>query len=337
MWSKHRLAQTHGTQLVYMYTEYELVHQARSPLASGRWSRSNMKYFSPVTASTWLQPQHTSETAGSPFTTSGWYTFKIQFEPDTLKPSASTSNLSLSVNSPTPHCPCWFKPHTNTSPSSVIRKSRSLTLLHLKLTTSRSKSAWWLLLHDDIIIIAAPSAIKMTPSCTLGRRYCPACYQIMIPTYSLWLLATLQVIKCCKMECTLGSRLHVLQELSDKVTSEFIDHQYNGYTTCWYTCDCKRVITTSWHFPTLVTRKWRNWRVEEEWTWLTYMWRVFTSGGQELGCVFGAAVCKLQVRKCYIESLPLVPKDKRGCFSQSERSAVQLPLYCVFALRKQDA
>ena len=81
-----------------------------------------MKYYSPVTASTWLQPQQTPETAGSPLTTSGWYTFKIQFEPDTLKPSVSTSDLSLSVNSPTPHCPCWFKPHANNSPSSVIKK-----------------------------------------------------------------------------------------------------------------------------------------------------------------------------------------------------------------------
>ena len=32
--------------------------------------------------------------------------------------------------------------------------------------------------------------------------------------------------------------------------------------------------------------------------------------------------------------LPLVPKGKRSCFSQGERFAVQLPLDCVFALRK---
>ena len=47
------------------------------------------------------------------------------------------------------------------------------------------------------------------------------------------------------------------------------------------------------------------------------MGRGFTSGGQEL--VFRAAVCKIKVRKCYIESLPLVSKDKRSCFSQGEK------------------
>lgn len=45
-------------------------------------------------------------------------------------------------------------------------------------------------------------------------------------------------------------------------------------------------------------------------------------GGQGLGSVLSAAVCKIH----YIESLLLVLKDKRSCFSQSERSAVQLPL-----------
>ena len=42
--------------------------------------------------------------------------------------------------------------------------------------------------------------------------------------------------------------------------------------------------------------------------------------------VFGAPVCKVQTSKHYIKSLPLVTKDKRSCFSQGERSAVQLPL-----------
>ena len=37
------------------------------------------------------------------------------------------------------------------------------------------------------------------------------------------------------------------------------------------------------------------------------------------------------------ESLPLVPKDKRSCFSQGERSTVQLPLDCAFALWKWNA
>ena len=60
----------------------------------------------------------------------------------------------------------------------------------------------------------------------------------------------------------------------------------------------------------------------------------FTSGGQESESVFSTAVCKIQASKCYIESLPLVPKDKRSCFSQGERSTVQLPLDHVFTLWK---
>ena len=41
-----------------------------------------------------------------------------------------------------------------------------------------------------------------------------------------------------------------------------------------------------------------------------------------------------QAWRRYIESLPLVLKDKRSCFSRSEWSAVQLSLDCVFALQK---
>ena len=63
------------------------------------------------------------------------------------------------------------------------------------------------------------------------------------------------------------------------------------------------------------------------------MGRGFVSGGQESGSGFSAAVCKIQASKGYIESLPLVLKDKRSCFSQ-ERSTVQLPLDHAFALRK---
>ena len=59
----------------------------------------------------------------------------------------------------------------------------------------------------------------------------------------------------------------------------------------------------------------------------------FTSRGQELGSVFSADVGKVQASKCYIESLPLVLKDKRSCFSQGERFAVQLPLDRALALR----
>ena len=65
---------------------------------------------------------------------------------------------------------------------------------------------------------------------------------------------------------------------------------------------------------------------------MVFMGRGFTSGGQESGSVFSGAVCKTQASKCYIKSLPLVPKDK--CFSQGERSAAQLPLDCTFAFRK---
>ena len=47
--------------------------------------------------------------------------------------------------------------------------------------------------------------------------------------------------------------------------------------------------------------------------------------GQESGCAFSAAVCKIQARKGCIDSLSLVPKDKRSCFSQGEG-----PLYSYF-------
>ena len=64
--------------------------------------------------------------------------------------------------------------------------------------------------------------------------------------------------------------------------------------------------------------------------------RGFTSGGQKSVSGFSAAACKIQDSKYYIESLPLIVKDKRSCFSQDERSAIQLPLDRVFALRKWD-
>ena len=56
------------------------------------------------------------------------------------------------------------------------------------------------------------------------------------------------------------------------------------------------------------------------------MGRGFTSGGQESGSMFSAAVCKIQASKRYIKSLPLEEKDERSSFSQGEKSAVQLPL-----------
>ena len=63
---------------------------------------------------------------------------------------------------------------------------------------------------------------------------------------------------------------------------------------------------------------------------MVLMGRGFTSGGQESGCAFGAAVHKIQARKRYIQSLPLVLKDERSWFSRGERSTVQLPLDHVF-------
>ena len=64
------------------------------------------------------------------------------------------------------------------------------------------------------------------------------------------------------------------------------------------------------------------------------MGRGFTSGGQESRSVFSAAVCKIQASKCYIESLPVLLKDKKikEAASSSERSSVQLPLDRAFAL-----
>ena len=65
--------------------------------------------------------------------------------------------------------------------------------------------------------------------------------------------------------------------------------------------------------------------------WMVFMERGFTSRGQVSGSVFSAAVCKIQASKRYIKSLPLVPKEKKSCFSQGERSTVQLPLDRAFA------
>ena len=65
---------------------------------------------------------------------------------------------------------------------------------------------------------------------------------------------------------------------------------------------------------------------------MVFMGCGFTSEGEESGSVFCAVVCKIQASKCYIESLPLVLKDERNCFSQGERSTVQLPLDSAFSL-----
>jgi len=67
---------------------------------------------------------------------------------------------------------------------------------------------------------------------------------------------------------------------------------------------------------------------------MVFMGHGFTSGGQESGSVFSASMCIIQASKHCVESLPLVLKDKRSCFSQGERFAVQLPLEHALALQK---
>ena len=67
---------------------------------------------------------------------------------------------------------------------------------------------------------------------------------------------------------------------------------------------------------------------------MVFMGRDFTSGGQESGSVFSAAVGKIQASKRWVESFPLLFEDRRSCFSQGERFAIQLPLDHVLALRK---
>jgi len=70
---------------------------------------------------------------------------------------------------------------------------------------------------------------------------------------------------------------------------------------------------------------------------MVFMGCGFTSGGQELGSMFGAAVCQIQAGKQCIESFLLVLKDRRSFFSQSERFSVELPLDRVHCLQKKAA
>ena len=67
---------------------------------------------------------------------------------------------------------------------------------------------------------------------------------------------------------------------------------------------------------------------------MVFMGHGCTSGGQESGSVFSASVCIIQASKRNVESLPLVLKDKRSCFSQGERVDVELPLERGLALWK---
>jgi len=66
---------------------------------------------------------------------------------------------------------------------------------------------------------------------------------------------------------------------------------------------------------------------------MVFMGGGFTSEGQESGSVFSAAVYIIQGSKHYVESLPLVLKDRRSCFSQGEKFTVQLPLDHMLVLR----
>ena len=55
---------------------------------------------------------------------------------------------------------------------------------------------------------------------------------------------------------------------------------------------------------------------------MVFMGCGFTSGGQESGSVLSTAMCKIQASKRYVESLQLMLKNKRSCFSKGERFAV---------------
>ena len=83
-----------------------------------------------------------------------------------------------------------------------------------------------------------------------------------------------------------------------------------------------------------ISRKYRllSWQ-SDGWLclWMVFVGHGFTSGGQESR---SAVMCKIRASKCYTESLPFMPKDKRSCFSKGERFTVQLSLDRAFALRK---
>ena len=70
---------------------------------------------------------------------------------------------------------------------------------------------------------------------------------------------------------------------------------------------------------------------------MAFMGRGFTFGGQESLGLFlvQLAVCKIQASKHHVDFLPLVLKDNRSCFSQDERSGVQLHLDHAIALALQ--
>ena len=66
---------------------------------------------------------------------------------------------------------------------------------------------------------------------------------------------------------------------------------------------------------------------------MVFMGRGFPSGVQDSGSVLSAALYKIQAGECYVESLPLVLKDKRSCLGlHSEGLAVQLHLDRALAL-----
>ena len=74
--------------------------------------------------------------------------------------------------------------------------------------------------------------------------------------------------------------------------------------------------------------------VTRSYRWFSWGVASLNSVGQESGSVFSATVYKIQASKCYVESLPLVLTDRRSCFSQYEKFAIQLPLDRALALQK---
>ena len=68
--------------------------------------------------------------------------------------------------------------------------------------------------------------------------------------------------------------------------------------------------------------------------WIVFMGVASLPEGKSRGLCLAHLCAKYRLVSAYVESLPLVLKGKRSCFSQGERYAVQLPLDHALALRK---
>ena len=73
------------------------------------------------------------------------------------------------------------------------------------------------------------------------------------------------------------------------------------FLLCFFFCFCVNIETQDFQFTKFIDGFHGTWIL---------MGHGFTSRGQESRSVFGAAVCKIQTSKWYIESLPLVLKNK---------------------------